>query len=356
MRRRAYALLTIAAIVLPGHAASSSINAQTPAASRIDAISALANAAYNEWLGPSASPALALAGESFDRAGSMALESEVAFRLARERFTHVDAGVADGIALFLQSRVVEQAFNQQYRSPGYRHYSTCVFDCQFPVVLPALTLSRWADGIGRIEFLRQASARDWPARDRRFDAIDGNAYGIAIALASLERELGWPALQGALQVVAQNREQRDALATLETATGRSLAPVFEAAAGGSSDFLIRSVSESATDECAPPECHLTEVAIAGDDTLPFPLTLRIEFADDTFATAAWTGSKEAITFQSAAPYARIQLDPERKWLLDADYSNNDHLRVRTTNVPVTKWLARWMVWLQDATLTYTFFA
>lgn len=288
----------------------------------------------------------------------MAIEAQVAYRLARERFSGVravDAHIADGVAWYLQSRVVEQAFNQQHRSPGYRHHTACFFDCEIALVLPALTLSRWGDGSGRAEYLRESSARAWPALDRRWLASDRRAYGVALAFASLEREIGWPSLQGALRVVAGNTEPSDVVAMLEAATGRSLRAVFEASHGSRTDFLIRSVSESSTDVCAPPACHRTEVAMSGRGDVPFPLMVQLDFADGTHATTTWAGANEAIVFESAAPFTRIRLDPDRHWLLDADYSNNEHLEHRTTNVPVTKWLARWLVWLQDATLTYTFF-
>jgi hypothetical protein len=354
MRRRAYALLTIAVIVLQEGAASSSTDDRTPLSSRIEAITALANASYDEWLGGPAPAAAALDPAALDRRGSMAVEAHVAYRLARHRFSHVEtADLADGVAWYLQSRVVEQSFNRRYRSPGYRHQTACFFGCEVVVSLPALTLSRWADGAGRPEFLRASSSRDWPPLYRSV-ALDARAFGVSLALASLERELGWPSLQGALRVVAQGSDRSGVVSILEAATGRRLDAVFRGVTD-TTDFLIRSVSESVTTTCAPPACHRSEVAIGGRGAVPFPLTVRLDFADGTSATAAWAGSDEALIFESPAPLTRIRLDPDRHWLLDTDYSNNEHLETRSTNVPVTKWLARWLVWLQDATLTYTFF-
>lgn len=355
MRRRAYALLILAAIVLAGDAASH-LNAQT--SSRVDAITARSRSAYDEWLGPARSASMqAIDPASIDDHGSMAIEARVAYHLAIERFGHLreaDAFMLDGAAWYLQSRVVEQAFNEQYRTPGYRHYTTCVLDCLIPIVAPSLTLSRWSEGLGRAEFLRAQSNRRWPPLDRRWVPPFSRPFGRALAFGALEREIGWPALQGALRVLAQADSDAGAMKLLEDATGRPLAAVFDAAIGAPTDHRVLGVSEIDSPSCRPPACRTTQVSIARGGGVPLPLTLRVTFADGTIATSLWNGTEEHVTFESAAPAIRAELDPDRVWLLDANYADNTFETNRSTNVPVVKWLARWVVWMQHAMLTYSF--
>jgi hypothetical protein len=47
------------------------------------------------------------------------------------------------------------------------------------------------------------------------------------------------------------------------------------------------------------------------------------------------------------------LDPARVLLLDANYLDNRLALSPASNVPIAKWVARWVVWLQDAMLAYT---
>jgi hypothetical protein len=52
-------------------------------------------------------------------------------------------------------------------------------------------------------------------------------------------------------------------------------------------------------------------------------------------------------------YAAV--DPERVLMLDLNYTNNSRLRDRRDRLPARKWASRWMVWLQDFFMTFTFF-
>ena len=133
-------------------------------------------------------------------------------------------------------------------------------------------------------------------------------------------------------------------------TGRDLAAVFAAAATPIDHAVASVASESAS--CATP-CYRTQVSIARSGAIPFPLTLRVSFADGKRIDAGWQGS-ERVAFESAAPAVAVRLDPDRVWLLDQNPLNNARVEPRPTNVPIVKWMARWIIWLQDAVLTQTF--
>lgn len=289
----------------------------------------------------------------------MSVESAVAFEMARDRFGHVasedDGAIADGIAWYLQSRVVERAFNLSFRTPGYRLHSTCFFGCYVRWTFPPLIVNRWADGVGRVEFLRHHSGRAWPLVDRRPAARFGRrALGVALALASLERELGWPTLQGALRVAANAADGRPFVEILEQATARNLNTVFAAASRAPMDPRLGAVTSVPATTCATTPCYLTRVPLIGGDGIPFPLPVLVEFGDHAQVRERWDGTVDAFEFESAAVATRVRLDPDRRSLLDADYANGEYRRVPPADVRVVKWVSAWILWLQDAMLTSTF--
>jgi hypothetical protein len=356
MLRRAFAPLSLVVLVI-AVSPTSTLIAQGTVDVRAAAASALAQSAYDEWLGP-ATPAVREPATAplFDPPGAMSVESRVAYDLARTRFAHVaveDRPIADGIAWYLQSRVVERAFDRTFRRPGYRFQSLCFFDCNVRWPLP-LIVSRWYDGVGRPEYLRSLGLRRWPELERRLpDGVGVEAVRAAMLFASLERELGWPTLQGALRAVAESRDGRRVIDILEAATARPLRPALALARGSQPiDYAVSALS-SAAGACGTTPCVATRVALARTGEVPYPLTLRLHFADRASVSTYWRGEAE-MTFESAAEATVVSLDEGRAWLLDADFSNNHHETVRTTNVAVTKFVARWMMWLQDAMLTYSF--
>lgn len=275
------------------------------------------------------------------------------YERARRRFDHVTASdrvIADGLAWYLQSREVAKAFEHAHRMPGYRFLTTCFFGCTVSWQFQSLIVSRWGDGVGRPEMLRSITARAWPPLDRRLPpGIDQRALRVALLFASLERELGWPTLQGALDVVGAARGTRSVVDVLEMATAREWDAAFAIALQSRpSDFAISRVDTGA---CGP-QCVVTHVSLTRAGDVPFPLELRVDYDDRSQIRRYWNGAGE-MTFESASPPSSVRLDANRVWLLDEDYANGEFLRTRTTNVPIAKWVARWIVWLQDAMLTYT---
>jgi hypothetical protein len=315
----------------------------------------LAATLYTSWLGPApdAPPPIAAAAPLIDARGAMTIESDVAYRLAVAWFGERPASERariSGIAWYLQSRVVEKAFDLHFLRPGYRQQSLCFFGCHVRWSVPFLVTTRWADGIGRVEHQRASTGRDWPvvARPAVFPR-DPAAIRTAIVLASLERELGWPALQGALRVVAADRAGA-VVDTIEKATGRGLAKAF---ALPRSDVRILSAATAPQLECGPGPCSLMRVSIAEKDDVPFPLLVRFEFAREPAFDVWWSGTDDPIAVQTATPVTRVRLDPDRVWLLDDDFSDNDYHASPPPARPMLRWVARWVLWLQDATLMTT---
>jgi hypothetical protein len=294
---------------------------------RMDAAVRLAFASYRDWLGPPPFDRLAIrdAGAA-DSPGQMQVESQAAQQLARAWLGRVAGNDAwkDGAAEYLQSRIVERLFDQTPFGVGHRYAAACFFGCHVAWSFRQLPLTRWT-------------------------AI---ADPVAIAFASLERELGWPTLQGALRAAASGANP-DAVAAMSEATGRDLAPVFRAALSPAPiDHAVTGL-RSAAGTCERP-CYRTQVSIASTGAVPFPLLLLVSFSDGQSIETRWDGSRDRLAFESAAPAVAASLDPGRVLLLDRKPLNNALVPPRQTNVPVVKWLARWVMWLQDALLTQTF--
>ena len=347
MRRWALAPLSLAALAIGS--ATPILTAQAPPTptielsahgnavrDRVDAAVRLAMASYEEWLGPPPFGRLAIRDSGtdgvvlrlplWDSPGTMRIESQVASGIARAWLSRVSASDTwkDGAASYLQSRVVEQLFDRTYLLKGYRHDAACFFGCHVPWSFRSLPISRWA-------------------------AVSDP---VAIAFASLERELGWPTLQGALRAAASDGAA-DAVAAMSDATGRDLAPVFAAASSPEPvDHAIAGLSSS-PGACASP-CYRSVVSIAANGAVPLPLIVRVSFADGQSVESRWDGRRDHIVFESGSPAIAARLDPDRVWLLDRNPLNNARVEPRQTNVPVAKWMARWIVWLQDAMLTHTF--
>ena len=73
----------------------------------------------------------------------------------------------------------------------------------------------------------------------------------------------------------------------------------------------------------------------------------------------WYNSHTAILRQNKAysfeaPFAPLYFGNDRVLLLDVDYANNSWTAAPRAGAAATKWMLRWMVWLQDLMLTYAF--
>ena len=291
----------------------------------------------------------------------MAVESEVASGLAAAWFPGLASAdppaLRDGIARYLQSHIVERLFNLRrgvtsYRVDGVRLFGGSVF---WPT--PSLRLSRWTAG------------------------LVGGARGpevarVALAFGTLERWLGWPTVQGALRAVAEQSGRGPmsadaAIDALSAAIGQDLSWLFDQALDPSAsfDYAIESVA------VAPPSascqaCYRTDVMVGRRGTALFTgrsrqpeggypagdaVEIRVRFSDGQTASARWDGRAERhnVAFESAAPPEEVWLDPDRVLLLDDDPLNSSRMLPPRTNVPIVKWAARWLIWLQDAALAYT---
>jgi len=74
-------------------------------------------------------------------------------------------------------------------------------------------------------------------------------------------------------------------------------------------------------------------------------------------TEQWNGRDRwrQFTYERESRAVSAQVDPERILLLDVNYTNNSKTLAPEGPRAATKWALKWMVWLEDALLTWAFF-
>jgi hypothetical protein len=136
------------------------------------------------------------------------------------------------------------------------------------------------------------------------------------------------------------------------------------------DYALTALtSERQPEGCVARDCFRTRVTVTrlgdglftgstratvGEYESGSGIGVRVVFEDGQSAVAWWDGRATQRIFEFEAPARAVfaRLNPEGTLLLDA--TPLDHVRYLTpkTNVPLYKWVGRWLVWLQDALLTY----
>jgi hypothetical protein len=71
----------------------------------------------------------------------------------------------------------------------------------------------------------------------------------------------------------------------------------------------------------------------------------------------WKGADRRVMYVYDRPSQAlsVQVDPNRVLMLDVNYTNNSQTLESRTSEASLKWSLRWMAWLQDLMLTYSFF-
>ena len=88
----------------------------------------------------------------------------------------------------------------------------------------------------------------------------------------------------------------------------------------------------------------------------FPVDVVVTFKDGKQLREHWDGHGRwtQYTYTGESQAVSAQVDPERVLLLDVDYTNNSKSLVPKGGSAATKWSLKWMIWLQDALLSWAF--
>ena len=271
----------------------------------------------------------------------MFVEQQLAQRAVRSwwpaRIGDAKAGaILDGFAWYLATRGIEHLFDTFLLRTDHSFDSQPYFGGHVIWSFPPLRLSRHA-------------VATW------------DPYGAVFA--SLERWLGTPTLQGAMFQVARLPEDRltapTIVKTISDAAGQDLSWAFDAAGADISYALTELTATSVTVARTGTGMFTGRSAPRiGDFDSGDAVRLKVVFANGETTQVTWDGRDPSRTFQfqGPSPLTAAYLDPERIITLDRNRLDNAIVPAQPTNVPVRKWVARWMVWLQHTMLSYGFLA
>ena len=205
-----------------------------------------------------------------------------------------------------------------------------------------------------------------------------SSHKTALMLHTLERKLGWDTMRRVVATYFDRWRFRhpvpgDFIAAANEVSGQDLAWFFDQAYYSSMRFdyaierfdseristrgLTDGPSGPAFQDTTSADTYRTTVVARRLEAGQFPVEVLVTFANGEQAREAWDGLArwQTLTFDRPVPAVSVQVDPERVLLLDTNYTNNSRLMTPATEAAATKWSLRWMVWLQDALMTYAFF-
>ena len=89
----------------------------------------------------------------------------------------------------------------------------------------------------------------------------------------------------------------------------------------------------------------------------FPVDVLVTFKNGEKVREHWNGRDrwKAFTYERAAPAVSAVVDPDRVLLLDVNRTNNSYTTAPQSGPAARKWMLKWLVWLQDALATHSFF-
>jgi aminopeptidase N len=266
-----------------------------------------------------------------------------------------DAWIDEGLNTYAAARVMDEAYDS-YHELRY-------FDAFIPWALKDLVLRRetyW----NRIAGYRPAAESDDPSMPSfRFDPRTGRyiTYNkTALWLNTLERWLGWETMQRVLATYVErwqfrHPKPRDFFNLVAEVSGRDVGWFFDQVYRSSNVFdygvqALTSVKEG--------DQYRTNVFVRRYGEAFFPVAVRVTFENGERITEQWDGRDRwrQYTYERASRAVSAEVDPERILLLDVNYTNNSRTLEPKGRQAATKWALKWLVWLEDALLTWAFFA
>jgi hypothetical protein len=266
-----------------------------------------------------------------------------------------DAWMDEGFNTFSTARAVAQVYDPNFYSRRY-------FGGFIPWVFKDLPLSRETDGNGLSGYRLSARSDAEATPSFRYFPTSGGAITYdktALWMNTLERWLGWPVLQKIMAThfarwKFRHPKPADFFATASEVAGRDLAPYFDQVYRSSNvfDYGVQELTS------VPDGGHFrTTVVVRRYGEATFPVDVLVTFESGEQITEHWDGRErwKAYAYDRGAPGLSAQVDPNRVLLLDVNYTNNSKTLHPRGPAAATKWASKWMVWLQDALLSWSFF-
>ena len=290
------------------------------------------------WLTPFPDPALSVVADRtpwWTAPASMAPEYAAARAISRAYWERMlgngtlGAGLVDGLSEYAARRAVSKIVDERYRA-----------------VYRGRLEGRYFGG-----FVPRDLRVQLPVEDDGPDAF--------LALGTLERLVGRPVFDAILaefmRVAAAAPPTIDDFAAVASrVSGQDLAGFVDATLKRrhSYDYAVQTIES----EPQPDGWFRTTVVVRRDgDAFERGIPIETTFADGDSIRDTWEGAETSRTYayRSRARAVSAEIDPDRMLLLDRRRGNNGvTLDTAPARTAATRWSARWMLWLEDALLTY----
>jgi hypothetical protein len=101
--------------------------------------------------------------------------------------------------------------------------------------------------------------------------------------------------------------------------------------------------------------YVTELVVRRYGDAVLPVDVVVHFADGHEALEQWDGRDPWRLWRWERPARAVsaEVDPRRVLLLDVNLTNNSYALQPDNRRAARAWGARWMIWLQDALITWT---
>ena len=108
------------------------------------------------------------------------------------------------------------------------------------------------------------------------------------------------------------------------------------------------------DDTGPVE---SEVLVRRLGEMTFPVTVRVKFSDGSEAREQWDGQYRWQKFKyiGRPKIVQAEVDPDRLWKLEVPRTNNSALKEPVALAP-EKWYLRWVVWIENVLMGFSFFS
>ena len=265
-----------------------------------------------------------------------------------------DAWMDEGINEFSNARVLAEAY-----APSY--YSRRYFGGFVPFVFKDIVIPREVQDLWpQYRLGAKGDAQSTPSYLYFPTTSTPITYAkTALWLNTMERWLGWPTLQRVMstfftQWKFRHPKPRDFFDTAREVTGRDLGWYFDQVYRSSNvfDYGVADLQTRSTGSL-----FHTTVVVRRYGEATFPVAVQTTFTDGSQVTEQWAGRDRWKVYQydRSAAAIRAAVDPDRVLLLDVNVTNNSRTLEPKASAAATKWSTRWMIWLQDALLSWAMF-
>jgi hypothetical protein len=304
--------------------------------------------------------------------------------VGNNEFEH--AWLDEGLNTFSQLRTLEAAYpdlvwvNRYLPAPGYRGRRNPEL---LAMRVSDITIPRFVERVDMYRPNAAADDLDRPTfRYLPYAASDLSYSKTALWLATLERHIGWDALQRILSTFYDRHAfghptPEDFFTIANEVSGQDLTWFFDQIRGSAwFDYAVDSVAsvpldpeglteregklvfvDPAGDDDGREEVYRSEVVVRRHGDGHFPVDVLLVFEDGYEIRESWDGRARWRLFAAERP-ARLRhaiVDPERTLLLDLRYNNNSMTMNPGDGFASKKWAAKWMVWLQDLLASFEYF-